>query len=63
MWRWVLDLAGLPCAAEIMAATHRTLQADGVDSAHVNLVWTPRWDPGLHASEDARMGWASGIVR
>ena len=23
--------------------------------AHVNLVWTPRWDPKIHASEDARM--------
>ena len=39
-----------------MAAAHRAiLSVDGVSDARVNLVWTPRWDPKIHASEDARM--------
>ena len=39
-----------------MAAAHRAaLQTDGLASVHINLVWTPRWDPKIHASEDARM--------
>ena len=45
-----------PAAPEIMAAAHRAaLQTDGVESVHINLVWTPRWDPRVHATEDARM--------
>ena len=45
-----------PAAPEIMAATHRAaLNTEGIDSVHVNLVWTPRWDPKIHASEDAKM--------
>jgi metal-sulfur cluster biosynthetic enzyme len=39
-----------------MAAAHRAaLSADGLDSVHINLVWSPRWDPKIHANEDARM--------
>jgi metal-sulfur cluster biosynthetic enzyme len=39
-----------------MAATHRAaLKTEGIDSVHVNLVWTPRWDPKIHANEDAKM--------
>ncbi len=51
-----LTSPGCPAAAEIMAATHRAaLSTDGVESVHVNLVWSPRWDPKIHASEDAKM--------
>ena len=51
-----LTIPGCPAAAEIMAATHRAaLSTEGLDSVHVNLVWTPRWDPKVHASEDAKM--------
>ncbi len=51
-----LTSPGCPAAAEIMAATHRAaLNTTGIDSVHVNLVWSPRWDPKIHASEDARM--------
>lgn len=51
-----LTSPGCPAAPEIMAATHRAaLSVDEIDSVHVNLVWTPRWDPKVHASEDARM--------
>tara|TARA_Y200000002_G_scaffold250478_1_gene207518 strand:+ start:587 stop:904 length:318 start_codon:yes stop_codon:yes gene_type:complete len=51
-----LTSPGCPAAAEIMAATHRAaLTTEGIESVHVNLVWSPRWDPKVHASEDARM--------
>ena len=51
-----LTSPGCPVAAEIMAATHRAaLKTEGIDSVHVNLVWTPRWDPKIHANEDAKM--------
>ena len=45
---------GCPAAAEIMAAAHRAA-LNAVESVHINLVWSPRWDPKVHASEDARM--------
>ena len=51
-----LTSPGCPAAPEIMAAAHRAaLKTDGLSSVHINLVWTPRWDPKVHASEDARM--------
>tara|TARA_B100001113_G_scaffold229413_1_gene188320 strand:- start:327 stop:644 length:318 start_codon:yes stop_codon:yes gene_type:complete len=51
-----LTSPGCPAAAEIMAATHRAaLTTKGIESVHVNLVWSPRWDPKIHASEDAKM--------
>ncbi len=51
-----LTSPGCPVAPEIMAALHRSaLSAEGVDSVHINLVWAPRWDPRIHASEDAQM--------
>ncbi len=51
-----LTSPGCPAAPEIMAAAHRaTLQTDGLESVHINLVWSPRWDPRVHATEDARM--------
>ena len=47
---------GCPAAPEIMAAAHRAaLLTNGLDSVHINLVWSPRWDPKIHATEDARM--------
>ena len=51
-----LTSPGCPAAPEIMAAAHRAaLQTEGLNSVHINLVWKPRWDPKVHASEDARM--------
>ena len=51
-----LTSPGCPAAPEIMAAAHRAaLQTDGLGSVHINLVWSPRWDPRIHATEDARM--------
>ena len=49
-----LTSPGCPSAAEIMAAAHRAALV-AVESVHINLVWTPRWDPKIHATEDARM--------
>ena len=51
-----LTSPGCPAAPEIIVAAHRAaLQTDGLDSVHINLVWSPRWDPRVHATEDARM--------
>jgi len=51
-----LTSPGCPAAPEIMAAAHRAaLQTEGLATVHINLVWSPRWDPRIHASEDARM--------
>ena len=51
-----LTSPGCPAAPEIMAAAHRAaLLTDGLDSVHINLVWSPGWDPKIHATEDARM--------
>ena len=49
-----LTSPGCPAAAEIMAAAHRAA-LNAVESVHINLVWAPRWDPKIHATEDARM--------
>jgi len=51
-----LTSPGCPAAPGIMAAAHRAaLMTEGLASVHINLVWVPRWDPKVHASEDARM--------
>ena len=50
-----LTSPGCPVAPEIMAAAHvAAISTDGVESVHINLIWTPRWDPKVHASEDAK---------
>ena len=49
-----LTSPGCPSAAEIMAAAHRAA-LNAVESVHINLVWSPRWDPKIHATDDARM--------
>ena len=51
-----LTSPGCPEAPELMAAVHRAaLMADGIESAHVNLTFSPLWDPRVHASEDAKL--------
>jgi len=50
-----LTSPGCPVAPEIMAAAHvAALSTEGVESVHINLIWSPRWDPKVHASEDAK---------
>ena len=51
-----LTSPGCPMAPEIMASVHRAaLSTEGLETVHINLVWTPRWEPKIHASEDALM--------
>ncbi len=50
-----LTSPGCPVAPELMAAVHRAaLETEGIESAHVNLTFSPPWDPRIHASEDAK---------
>ena len=50
-----LTSPGCPVAPEIMAAAHvAAIGTEGVESVHINLIWTPQWDPKIHASEDAK---------
>ena len=32
-----------------------TLQVEGIEDADVEIVWNPKWDPRIMASEDAKM--------
>ena len=51
-----LTSPGCPVAPEIMAAVHRaTLSVEDVESVHVNLTFSPLWNPRIHATEDAQM--------
>ena len=51
-----LTSPGCPMAPEIMASVHRAaLSTEGLETVHINLVWSPRWEPKKHASEDALM--------
>ncbi|PXY73241.1 MAG: metal-sulfur cluster biosynthetic enzyme [Methanobacteriota archaeon] len=51
-----LTSPGCPMAPEIMASVHRAaLTTEGLETVHINLVWSPRWEPKIHASEDALM--------
>ncbi len=51
-----LTSPGCPIAPELMAAVHRAaLGAEGINSAHVNLTFSPLWDPRKHATEDGKL--------
>ena len=44
-----------PVVPELMAAVHRAaLKTQGLESVHVNLTFTPLWDPKIHATEDGK---------
>jgi metal-sulfur cluster biosynthetic enzyme len=44
-----------PYGPEIVASAEAALASlPGVEHSNVNLVWVPRWDPRVHASEDAK---------
>ena len=50
-----LTSPGCPVAPELMAAVHRAaLLTKGLESVHVNLTFSPLWDPKKHATEDGR---------
>jgi metal-sulfur cluster biosynthetic enzyme len=44
-----------PMGPEILAATEMAARrVPGVEKVKVDLVWEPRWDPRIHASEDGK---------
>ena len=44
-----------PYGPQLVSAAHAAVsQLPGVESAAIQLVWVPRWDPREHASEDAK---------
>ena len=50
-----LTSPGCHVAPELLAAVHRAaLATEGSGSAHVNLTFSPPWDPKIHSSEDAK---------
>ena len=50
-----LTSPGCPVAPELMAAVHRAaLATEGIESVHVNLTFSPPWDPRIHSCEDAK---------
>ncbi len=51
-----LTSPGCPLGGMIQGAVNNALaDLDGVNSVDVKIVWTPRWDPRVHASEDIRI--------
>ena len=50
-----LTSPGCPVGPQLMAAVHTKAAAiEGVEDAEVKLVWTPKWDPKIMASEEAK---------
>ncbi|MFQ3343906.1 MAG: metal-sulfur cluster assembly factor [Candidatus Poseidoniales archaeon] len=51
-----LTSPGCPVAPELMAAVHRAaLKTEGIESVHVNLTFSPLWDPRVHPTEDGKL--------
>jgi metal-sulfur cluster biosynthetic enzyme len=54
--KMTLTSPACPLGAVIQAQVHQALKKlPWVKEVKVNLVWSPRWDPRLMASEDAKM--------
>lgn len=50
-----LTSPGCPVGPQLMAAVHtKAASLEGADDAEVKLVWTPKWDPKIMASEEAK---------
>jgi len=50
-----LTSPGCPVGPQLMAAVHtKAAGISGIEDAEVKLVWTPKWDPKIMASEDAK---------
>ena len=50
-----LTSPGCPVGPQLMAAVHTKAAALlGIEDAEVKLVWTPKWDPKIMASEEAK---------
>jgi len=51
-----LTSPGCPMGAMIEGAVKDAVaQLDDVTDVRVEIVWTPRWDPRIHASEDVKI--------
>lgn len=51
-----LTSPGCPVGPELKSSVWLTVKRmEGVQDCEVNLVWKPRWDPSVHASEEAQM--------
>lgn len=51
-----LTSPGCPAGPELTSAVWMTVKRmPGVKDCEVKLIWSPRWDPQVHASEEARM--------
>jgi len=51
-----LTSPGCPAGPELTSAVWMTVKRlPGVSDCEVKLVWSPRWDPHVHASEEGRM--------
>lgn len=51
-----LTSPGCPAGPEIKSSVWLTVKRmKGVEDCEVNLVWKPRWDPSVHASEEGQM--------
>lgn len=54
--RMTLTSPACPVGAVIQAQVHQTVKKmPWAKEVHVELVWSPRWDPRTMASEDAKM--------
>lgn len=50
-----LTSPGCPMGPEITSAVWMTVKRmKGVEECDVKLIWKPRWDPSVHASEEAK---------
>ena len=50
-----LTSPGCPVGPQLMAAVHtKAASLPEVSDAEVKLVWTPKWDPKVMASEEAK---------
>ena len=51
-----LTSPGCPLGGMIEGAVSNALaDLEGVENVKVNIVWSPRWDPRIHASEDIKI--------
>ena len=51
-----LTSPGCPLGPVIEAEVrHAVKQLEDVDNVEVNIVWSPLWDPRIHASEDIKI--------
>lgn len=54
--KMTLTSMGCPAGPELKAGVHAACtRVQGIEEADVEVVWVPKWDPHVHASEEAKM--------